>query len=399
MEYLCFANGRKKDECVKILEAEEYVIDKMTVGFIDSDAIRRKYAAKFSEFQRLYPNGGKGSVRIFGDSIIGENGHKVLYSKHKEAFKHIIQDEAFLRWVAMQDLKRDYKHRTIHDTYTLNGIVIYHRERTRINQYIANLKREDRKQYGIRGGAKRYYKFMKNLLVKYEEYCKYNSKALTVDQIWKQHLSSLQNIDLQHEPIMDDMHVVNEPIKEEPALREIIPGFDDEYEPDYEYLGEEPIYKEPLYDFFQSDYFDRYFSNTFADDEMMVLGDFAVTHDPVNISPWASIANTCFNGNVIACDLEHFTYADSQTFNNSKFITLIGEADTRLLKTLIIQALENKAQVILISNDKELLDIYSKKFKNIIPIYNNPEDNYNAQRAYVDFFVEQYQNTRGYSKR
>ena len=399
MEYLCFANGRKKDECVKILEADEYVIDKMTVGFIDSDAIRRKYAAKFNEFQRLYPNGGKGSVRIFGDSIIGENGHKVLYSKHKEAFKHIIQDEAFLRWVATQDLKGDYKHRTIHDTYTLNGIVIYHRERARIDQYIANLKREDRKQYGIRGGAKRYYKFMKNLLVKYEEYCKYNSKALTVDQIWKQHLSSLQNIDLQHEPIMDDMHVVNEPIKEEPTLREIIPGFDDEYEPDYEYLGEEPIYKEPLYDFFQSDYFDRYFSNTFADDEMMVLGDFAVTHDPVNISPWASIANTCFNGNVIACDLEHFTYADSQTFNNSKFITLIGEADTRLLKTLIIRALENKAQVILISSDKELLDIYSKKFKNIIPIYNNPEDNYNAQRAYVDFFVEQYQNTRGYSKR
>ena len=69
------------------------------------------------------------------------------------------------------------------------------------------------------------------------------------------------------------------------------------------------------------------------------------------------------------------------------------------IKTLIIQALENKAQVILISSDKDLLDIYSKKFKNIIPIYNNPEDNYNAQRAYVDFFVEQYQNTRGYSKR
>ena len=81
------------------------------------------------------------------------------------------------------------------------------------------------------------------------------------------------------------------------------------------------------------------------------------------------------------------------------FITLIGEEDTEMLRTMAIRALENKAQVILISDDKGLLNAYSKKFKSIVTIYNDPNDNYAAQKAYVDFFVEQYQNAIGYSKK
>ena len=39
------------------------------------------------------------------------------------------------------------------------------------------------------------------------------------------------------------------------------------------------------------------------------------------------------------------------------------------------------------------------KISVIVPIYNDPNDNYAAQKAYVDFFVEQYQNANGYSKK
>ena len=359
MEYLCFANGRKKDECIKIYEGQSFMIDRLTTNYTDSDAIRKKFAKEFSEFQRTYPNGSKGSVRIYGDSVKGENGWRVLYQKHKIAFNYIIQDKSFLRWVAEGDLKGYKNQRVIYDTYILNGIVRFNKELTRINQFIANIKRDDRKEFGVTGGAKRYYKFMRDMLNKYEEYCKLKSNALTIDQIWRQHCKKTQNTALQQEPIMNEPRVEKEPV-EEPSLYEIIPGFD-EVDPDRIYLGEESVERESLYSFFQSDYFDRYYSKTFEEDEMMVLGDFSVSHDPTNISPWAGIANACYNGNVTVVDLEHFSYTDSQFFDSSKIITLIGEADTRILKTMIIRALENKAQVILISDNQELLNTYSKK--------------------------------------
>lgn len=398
MEYLCFANGRKKDECVKIYEAEIFMIDRLTSKYADSDEIRKKYAKEFSEFQRLYPNGGKGSVRLYGDSITGENGWKVMYKKHKIAFNYIVNDKKFLRWFASNDLRLYRDKRIIPDTYILNGIAIYNKELTRIKQYIESLKHDDKKKYGITGGGKRYYRFVRDLLIKYDEYCQYNKEALTVDQIWKQYLNSLQNVKLQKESIAKDIRIKEEQIEDEPLLSEVIPEFDD-YEPDHIYLGEEPIYQEPLYDFFQADNFDRYFSNIFVEDAMMVIGDFSVTNDPTHIAPWASIANNCFNGDVIACDAKHFSYNDSSTFDSSKFITLIGEEDTKMLRTLTIRAIENQSQVVLISEDMELLNAYSKRFKSIIPIYNNPENNYEAQKTYVDFFVDQYQNARGYSKK
>lgn len=400
MEYLCFANGRKKDECVKIYEGQLFMIDRLTVNYQDSDAIRKKFAKEFREFQSLYPNGSKGSVRIYGDSITSENGKRVLYLKHKEAFKYIIEDKAFLRWLAEGDLKLNRSQRIIYDTYVLNGITRYNKELTRINQFIEAIKRDDRNEFGVRGGAKRYYRFMREVLFKYEEYSKTRKGVLTIDQLWKKHIESKGKMKVQSDPIMDgNIHAKNEQKEEEPSLYEIIPGMD-EVDPDRIYLGEEPLERESIYSFFQSDYFDRYYSKVFENDEMMVLGEFSLTHDPTNIAPWASIANTCFNGNVTAVDLEHFSYTDSQFFESSKIITLIGESDTRMLKTMIIRALENKAQVILISDDKELLNAYSKKFKNIIPIYNDRDDSYTSQKAYVDFFVEQYQNARGgYSKK
>ena len=411
MEYLCFANGRKKGECVRIFEGEIYEIDRLTSKYVDSDAIRKKYVREFSEFQRIYPNGGKGSVRIYGSSVTNENGWRVLYQKHIVAFKQIIQDERFLRFMAERELKSKRENRIIYDTYVLNGIAYYHKEKVRINQFIATIKREDRKQYSVSGGARRYYRFIRDLLNKYDEYCKYNTNALTIDQIWKQHLEKVRNASVQRKPIMNNPQVKEEPIEDEETIAEILPGFEpdvkvdtnveqcDDYEPDYEYLGEQPVYREPLYGFFQHDNFERYFSKIFDENEMMVLGDFSVTQDPTKMSPWAGIANTCFNGNVAAVDLEHFSSSDFRTFNNSMFITLIGEEDTEMLRTMAIRALENKAQVILISDDKGLLNAYSKKFKSIVTIYNDPNDNYAAQKAYVDFFVEQYQNAIGYSKK
>lgn len=411
MEYLCFANGRKKDECIKIFEGEAYEIDRLTSKYIDSDTIREKYAQEFSEFQRKYPNGSKGSVRIYGSSVTNENGWRVLYQKHIVAFKQIIQNERFLRFMAERELKSKRENRIIYDTYVLNGIAYYHKEKVRINQFIASIKREDRKQYGVTGGARRYYRFVRDLLNKYDEYCKHNTNALTIDQIWKQHLEKVQNASVQRKPIMNNPKVKVEPIDDEESIAELLPGFEpdvksvpkieqsNDYDPDDEYLGEQPVYREPLYGFFQNDNFERYFSKIFAENEMMVLGDFSVTHDSENLSPWDRIANTCFNGNVTAVDLEHFSYSDFQTFNNSMFITLIGEEDTSRLQTMVIRALENKAQVVLISDDKELLKAYSKKFKSIVPIYNAPDDNYAAQKAYVDFFIEQYQNAIGYTKK
>jgi len=250
MMYLCFANGRNRNEVIKIFEGESYEIDRLTSRFIDSNEIRKKYKKAFAEFQKKYPQAGNGSVRIYGDSVISENGQRVLYKKHKVAFNYITQDEKFLRWLGRNELEIPYNQRLIKDNYILYGIANRNRELIRIKEFLADIKRYDREDTCLTGGGKRYYYFLRCLLNRYEEYRALYDKP-TLDAIWNQHLKKLEadKITLQKEPLE---HTLTQE-EFDMGIRHHYSKLDEEREidPDRVYYDLPAVYADDVYDFFQ----------------------------------------------------------------------------------------------------------------------------------------------------
>lgn len=402
MQYLCFVNGRNQEEIVKIIEGESYEIDRLTCNCVDSEQIRKKYKKQFAEFQSRYPQAKNGAVRIYGDNVYNENGQRVLYKKHKVAFNHIIKDTHFLRWFSRKELQKEKKDRIIFDTYILRGISEFNLEIVRINQFLSSIKRDDKKDSGLTGGGKRYYRFMRALLNAYEEYRQIYKKS-SIDKIWKEHLARLEKTKLEKEPLGENIILPEEPQETLEAVEEFsgieLPSIDLD-EDSYRIYDEEPlVFEEPLYEFFTGDHFERYYSDVFADESLMLVGDFPLTRDAKKIEPWSDVATTCYNGTTFVGCLEQFDMQDVQTFNASSIIIIYGEEDTRYLRTAIVNAIQNKAEVVLISDNPSLLELYAKKFKNIVPIFDNEQDKHlSAKRQLVDFFISQYNAAKGYRK-
>jgi len=408
MVYLCFANGRNKDEIVKIFEGQIYEIDRLTSTCIDSDDVRKKYKKRFREFKTKYPNAKNGSVRIFGEGVYSENGQRVLYKKHKVAFNHIIKDADFLRWFARQELQKG-KNRLIYDTYVLKGIADYHKEITRINQFLNSIKQTDHKNTGLKGGGELFYRFMRALLNCYEEYQKSNDVSEeyqksndvlipSIDEIWKEYLKKLEHARLERKApgeniVLDDG---DEMVGTQRAAEDSI----DEENVDAIYYDVPPIYDEPLYGFFVSDSFVRFYSEIFEDDTLVVAYDLPLTNDLKKVNSWQDVASTCYNGNTYVMCLSQFTQRDINIFNNANIVIFYGETDTVSLRSALIRAIENKAEVILISESSDLIDMYSREFKCIITILDGDNKNPTAaKRQLVDVFVGMYQVAKGIQKK
>lgn len=398
MEYLCFVNGRNQNELVKIIEGELYEIDRLTTSCIDSDAIRKKYKKQFSEFQTAYPDAKRGAVRIFGDNVYGDNGKRVLYKKHKVAFNEIIKDKQFLRWSSREDLNGKRGNRLIYDTYILKGITEYHLELTRINQFLATIKRDDRNDIGLTGGGKRYYRFVRGLLSRYEEYYKEFNKP-SIDDIWKEYLSGLEKIKLEKESLGEQIIISPEIDEEELFIeRNYEVSQEPQYDPDL--YPEEPVFEEPIYEFFTGDYFERLYGETFAEDDLMMVGDLSLSKDLNKLKPFQEVVDNCYNGKITNANLSSFSRADLETFTNAKIVIVYGEEDNRRLQVILANAIQNQASVVFISDDTSLIAKYAKKFKQIIPILDQEDDKHlSSKKQLVTFFVDQYQNNKGYSKK
>lgn len=397
MAYLCFADGRDQDKIVKIFEGKIYEIDRLTSTCIDSDDVRRKYEKQLHEFKTKYPDAKNGSVRIFGEGVYSENGQRVLYKKHKVAFEHIIKDTCFLRWFAMQELRKDIKDRLIYDIYVLRGIAQYRKEITRINQFLKTIKQTDRANTGLKGGAENFYRFMRALLNCYEDYRKSND-APSIDDIWKEYLEKLSHTKLEHKApgeniVLDDgdemvgvQHAAEASIGEENV--------------DAIYYDVPPIYGEPLYDFFTSDYFAQGYSHIFEDNDLVIAYDLPLTNDIERVNPWQVVASNCYNGTTYVRCLSQFTQSDTNIFNGASVVIFYGEKDTLILRNAIIRAITNKAEVILISESSDLIDMYSREFKSIITILESDnKNNTSAKRQLVDVFIEMYQSAKGIQKK
>lgn len=393
MEYLCFVNGRNQDEIVTIIEGEIFTIDRATTNYINSDTIRKKYKKKFAEFQRKYPHAGNGAVRIFGDSVYSENGQRVLYQKHKIAFKHIITDKPFLRYIAQKDLNGQKKDRIIYDTYILNGIAYYDLEITRINQFLSMLKKDDRKETGLTGGGRRYYLFMRILLNRYEEYRKKYNKP-SIDDIWANHLKKLEDNSLALQRVQDEIMLLEPPT---PADTVIVDT--QEIDEDYYRLGEEPVFEDPIYEFFTGDYFERYYGDTFKDESLMVITDLSRTSELSKQNAVMEASEICYNGSITGVELTRFNQSAHEALGGANTVIIYSEVDSRNLRAIIITALENKSNIVFISDDAELLNNYTKKFKNIVPILDTDDDHKHMKKELVAYFISHYQEKKGYSKK
>ena len=166
-------------------------------------------------------------------------------------------------------------------------------------------------------------------------------------------------------------------------------------DPDRIYYDEKVTYEEPLYEFFTCDYFDRYYSSTFVDDSLMLVGDITVSEDSSKLSPWKEVTTFCYNGTTYTGSLKSFSQADFANFNDANIVIIYGEEDNRYLQTLLLNALQNKAEVIFISENPSLINQYAKKFKSIIPILDSSEDNHlSAKKQLINYFIEQYKISR-----
>ncbi len=387
MEFLCFTNGRNQVEIVKIIEGDLHEIDRLTSKYLDSDAIRKKYRKEFALFQKKYPDAKNGAVRIFGESVKNENGLRVLYKKHKVVFNHIIRDKNFLRWFARAELNKPRSNRILSDIYILRGITEFHLELTRINQYLASIKKRDRAEDGKTGGGKRYYHFMRILLNRYEDYRKEFNKP-SLDDIWKEYLKSFQDIKLDKTPKCGTITTSEQKVAETIQLPLI---FDEEIDPDQAMYDSEVIYGEPLYDFFSSDYFEQGYSTIFKNDKLMLIGELSKTGDLDEIKPFTEVCDICYNGETLVSTVDRFSHDELKDFNTSKFTILYAEEYTIELRNLLILATENESEIVVITNDRVVANSIMKKHPNIRMIVDDENDNHlRAKKDLVAFFIEQY---------
>ena len=339
MSYLCFVNGRNQNEIVKIFEGELFEIDRLTTNFINSDAIRKKYKKEFAEFQARYPSAKNGAVRIYGENIFSENGQRVLYKKHKIGFTQITKDVSFLKWFGKCELAKQKKDRIMYDTYRLRGIGEFGRELVCIREVLTELKRYDRKDTNLKGGGKRYYRFLRALLNYYESYrLKFNKPS--IDEIWKEHLKQLEKANLERQnEVKDIIPPTNEELADvltvEHEMR--MTFYDEGSSIIYDEEPDKIYYEEPLYEFFTCDYFDRYYSDIFYDDSLMIVGDITVPEDSEQLSPWREVATTCYNGTTVISSLKSFTQSDLNNFNNANIVIIYGEEDNLYLQNLLLK--------------------------------------------------------------
>lgn len=390
MAFLCISNGRSSTEIVKLIEGELYEIDKETIKFFDSDHIREKYKSKLKTFNDEYPNATSASIRIFDDENESENGLNVLYKKHLIAFKEIIKNEEFMKYLCRveyakeKDMEKTGKYQKIYiDEYQRKGI-LFKGFSSSVKDLLRNIKAHDKRKDGAKNGGKRYFDFIRYVLTKYDFYInKHNPKLPTINEIYKNHISILENAKLQKNEEEREISEIIEYELETSSAERIITETDFIDVNGYQ----EMMYpEESPYLFFESPNFDRYYYRFFENSHISILGD---SREKEDYEKWYSISERCFTGDICCLALAK-NYNLYTEFDNSILNIFCCMEKNKDLERIIAKSVINKALTIVISSDIELLELYSQKYQDIRTIHYKEDDKEVSERELVEIFIRLY---------
>lgn len=390
MFFLCISNGRSSTEVIKLIEGELYEIDKETIKFFDSDHIREKHKRELKAFNETYPDAFSAAIRIFDDEKEIENGLNVLYKKHLIAFKEIIKNEEFMKHLCRfeyakgKDMERTGKSQKIYMDKYETGRILFNNFNNSIEMLLRNIRAQDKDRDGVKNGGQRYYDFMRYVLNKYNDYInKHNSKLPTINDLYKKHLSVLENAKLQKEEEERVIFEITSYEYEQAKPRDVITETDFIDVKGYQEMLDPEV---SPYSFFESPDFDRYYYRFFEDAHVYIMGDCREKEDYYD---WYSISERCFDGD-ICCPILGKGYDLINEFDNSTINIFCCNERSRDVERSIVRSTVNKAPTIVISSDIELLELYKQNYPDIKTIHHSVEEKDVSERELVEVFIKLY---------
>ncbi len=378
MAVLSISNGKNEIESVKILSGEVWKIDKYTTEFEDSYEIRQLNQMKFEKFQLLYPNAGRGSVRLFlppkwrGESRIWT----VFYKKHKVAFSKVLCDEDFMRYYA----RYGSRYLTFHEK---NAIENYPKQLEYcMETFCHSLLMKDEKARDCKGGGPLYFGFMRDILYRYLIYSRKNSNAKTIDQLYAEYYREIESLTGNNEQIIVSAGLQGN-VERDPddVLYDVMDSVENRYS--------------KLQGFLSNPNFERYYGSIFNDGYLFILGNSIQEYEQKEIyKKWYAYGEQGFDGIVVCPTVsKNSGYIDRFQMANIVFFCVF-RSDLEVEK-MISLAIINQAEVVIQLYDESLYPRYSKKYPQAIILLSNLMDEDTLLDETDDFMINCYNKARG----
>lgn len=354
MAILTISNGKYGNEYIVIKKGEVWQIDKYTMEFEDSAAIRMENQSLFQNFQSRYPHANRGSIRLFLTRDTEERTEwLVFYKKHKTVFPKILDDSNFMDYY----FDGGSKYLTSRDISSVDDFP------DRLGYYMISicdaLKRKDQES-GYAEGGPLYYGFMRDILYRYIDYSSKHKKVKTIDQLYSEYY---KNISEEPNFFSDEHSSFPTPsVAYEDALREIR---GDDIDPDiaiYDAMDNLVSICTPLQEFLSNPHFERHYGNLLEDSYLFILGNSIKNHEQQEIyEKWYQYGKDGFDGTIVCPQLSINAGCINEFEKSNITFFCIFEEDTEIEK-MISLALLNKSEVILYLYDASLYPRYTKKY-------------------------------------
>lgn len=181
MTFLCISLNNSSVDTVHLIDADLIDIDKYTVNYKNAKEIIDEFPNKIDELIEIYNLDNIDSnikVRIF---LPNDKEQFVMYKKHLVAFKMIIKDREFLRYVAENNVFSNKKIKDlILDDETSEQELFY-----KIRNYLAEM--DENEFYSI------VRKIVEEYLIYFEEY----EDVLSIDELYETYIERLKEAKLE----------------------------------------------------------------------------------------------------------------------------------------------------------------------------------------------------------
>lgn len=357
MAILTISNGKYGNEYVVVKEGEVWQIDKYTMEYEDSSAIRTENLDLFQKFQSSYPFAGRGSVRLFlvNSSLDKRTEWLVFYKKHKTVFPQILSDSSFMEHY-FDGGSRYLSFRDISNAENFPDRLAYY-----MLSICDNLKRRDQKAVGSIDGGPLYYGFLRDILYRYIDYSNRHKDVKTIDQLYVEYYKSIHD-----EPnfLFDkesDLFPSSTMLEEVSKLS----ISDSTVDPDEEIYSamdnQEPRYSQ-LQAFLANPHFERHYGNIFEDSYLFILGNSIHDHEQQEAyEKWYQYAQDGFDGVIVCPNLSKETKYISHFEESSINFFCIFKIDAEL-ERMIALSLANRSEVIICLYDASLYPRYAKSY-------------------------------------
>ncbi len=384
MAFLMISSGNSYIDAVLLKEGEVWQIDKYTLGLEDSNEVRKKNAQKMKQFEAEHPFSGRGAVRLF-QSIEGEEVKEwmVLYHKHAVVFPTLIKNPQFMAFM----VKRS---REFFAPYDYSVLTYRPKEVARhMGHYCHNLKIADEKETGEKKG-RRYYKFLREVIFQYTQYCKYYSDS-SIDDIYAS-LKAKQDAKKKGPQKVAKTLPKKVTYIPTPETR-IVPTFEpiEWLDPDqslYDEMDREEIEPSPLTLFLGAPDFERYYGDIFSQDFLFLFGNSK--EERSEYEKWYAILEEAFPGHICIPQIgKGAKYA--QNFDMAKIVIFLVEESEKAVEKAMVEALMNQAKVVIIAKRDSLVAYYQKKFPKAVVLKEDEE----FTSKFADFMIDAYNEERG----